>query len=262
MEFKRVIGSRRSIRYYQPWRPVEPAKIQTVLEAARLASRAVNASFFKAIVAYRDQLSDEQRESLKTATTTAQLDLAPVWIFWYGDLSCIQRTNQGQTLKQLIDVRALNPSHGWSYRYVEDVIWAQLLKPVSDAPEIVIQWVMVEAGLAICQALLCAVDEGLGTLLTYCNGEAQKKIFGTPDEWVPIWTQLLGYPAESPEAGGQRPREPFEEDFFEMRYGQPYQRDPAVVKSLEEAGMIQRPAPLPWRKEEVRALSRMFGLPE
>lgn len=74
--------------------------------------------------------------------------------------------------------------------------------------------------------------------------------------------QLVGYPAESSEAGGQRPREPFEEDFFQMRYGEPFPRDPAVVRALEDAGMIQTPAPLPWRKEEVRALSRMFGLPE
>ena len=87
MEFKEVIGSRRSIRYYQPWRPVEREKIQTILESARLASRAVNADWAKAIVVYRDDLAEDDREALKTATTTAQLDLAPVWIFWFADLS-------------------------------------------------------------------------------------------------------------------------------------------------------------------------------
>ena len=45
MEFKEVIGRRRSIRYFVPYRPVEPEKIQTILEAARLASCAVNATF-------------------------------------------------------------------------------------------------------------------------------------------------------------------------------------------------------------------------
>ncbi len=58
MEFKRVVGTRRSVRYFQPWRLVEPAKIQTIL-AARLASRAVNAAFAKAVVVYRDKLSVE-----------------------------------------------------------------------------------------------------------------------------------------------------------------------------------------------------------
>ena len=262
MEFKRVVGSRRSVRYYQPWRPVEPAKIQTILEAARLASRAVNAAFAKAIVVYRDKLSPQDRESLKTPTTTAQLDLAPVWIFWYGDLSCVQKTNQGQTLKDLIDAGALNPSHGWSYKYVEDVIWAQILKPISETPAVAVPFIAGEASIAICQALLCAVDEGLGTQLTAFNAEPAKKLFSVPDEWHPMWIQLLGYSAESPEAGGQRPREPFEVDFFEGKHGKPFPRDPAVVKALEEAGMIQAQAPLPWRKDEVRALSQMFGLPD
>ena len=53
----------------------------------------------------------------------------------------------------------------------------------------------------------------------------------------------LGYPAESPEAGGQRPRPPFEELYFEGRYGEPFARDPLVVKDLEESNMFQAPAP-------------------
>src|SRR3972149_1034317 len=138
MEFKKVIGTRRSIRFYQPWRPVERAKIQAILEAARLASRGVDAAFAKAIVGYRDKLSAPGRDSPKMPTTTAQLDLAPVWILWYGDLSAIERTNRGQTLKQLIDVGALNPTHGWSYKYVENVIWAQVLKPITESPQFLV----------------------------------------------------------------------------------------------------------------------------
>ena len=262
MEFKRVVGSRRSIRYYQPWRPVEREKIQACLEAARLASRAVNAPFVKAIVVYRDELTVGQRESLKTPTTTAQLDLAPVWIMWYANLGAVVDTNGGATLKQLVDVGALNPSHGWSYSYVENVVWAQVLKPMNDNPAALVPFVMGEAGLAVCQSLLCAVDEGLGTQLTAANSAVQKQILKPPDTWAFMYAQLLGYPAESADAGGQRPREPFEEDFFEMEFGKPFQRDPKVVEALAEAGMIQAPAPQPWRKDEVRALSRAFGLPE
>src|ERR687887_754857 len=104
MEFKAVVGGRRSIRYYQPWRPVEREKIQTILEAARLCSQAVNSNWAKAIVVNPDELSEEERSSLKTPTTTAQLDLAPVWIFWYGDTQA--PTLGKQTLKQLVDVGA------------------------------------------------------------------------------------------------------------------------------------------------------------
>jgi hypothetical protein len=77
-----------------------------------------------------------------------------------------------------------------------------------------------------------------------------------------MWVQLLGYSAESPEAGGQRPRPPFGEAYFEGRYGQPFRRDPEVVSRLESAGLLRSGPPVPWRAEEIRALARMFGLPE
>jgi nitroreductase len=90
MEFKQVIGLRRSIRYYQPYRPVERAKVQTILEAARLCSQAINSNWAKAIVVNRDDMAPEDREALKVPTTTAQLDMAPAWIFWYGDMAAPQ----------------------------------------------------------------------------------------------------------------------------------------------------------------------------
>jgi nitroreductase len=260
MEYKELVGSRRSIRYYQPWHPVEREKVQTVLEAARLSSRAVNADFAKAIVVDRNSLSDEDRDSLKTPTTQAQLDLAPVWIFWYADP---EAPKVGQTsLKLLVDAGALNPSHGWSHAYVDEVIWPQVLTPIMSNPGVLAVLVCVEAGLAICQALLAAVDQGLGTQLTAFNSDAAKPILQVPDTWIPLWIQLLGYPAESPDGGGQRPRGAFEEMFFEGRYGTPFRRDPAVVEELKAARMIQEEAPHPWRQAEIRGISRMFGLPE
>ncbi len=260
MEFKQVVGRRRSIRYYLPFRPVEREKVQIVLEAARLSSRAVNADFVQAIVVDRDALSEEDRESLKTPTTTAQLDLAPVWIFWLIDPTA---PRIGQTsLKQLVDVGALTPSHGWSHAYVDNVVWPQVLQPILADPGTAVLVAGVEAGLAINQALLAAVDEGLGTQLTALNAANAKRVLDIPDHLIPIWIQLLGYPAEDPEAGGQRPRSPFEQIYFEGKYGHPYERDEMVVERLRADGMIMSEAPFPWRKEEVRALSRMFGLPE
>ena len=38
MEFKAVIGRRRSIRYFVPYRPVEREKIQTILERRSMPS--------------------------------------------------------------------------------------------------------------------------------------------------------------------------------------------------------------------------------
>ena len=262
MEFKEVIGLRRSIRYFKPWRPVEREKIQTMLEAARLASRSVNAPYPKAVVLFRDKVSEEDRNALKLPTTTTQLDLAPVWIFWFGDLEAVQKTNKGQTLHALIDAGALGPSHGWSHRYVDDVIWAQVLKPMTENAGALALMVAEETSLAICHSVLTAVDEGLGTTLTAINQEACRRLLKVPDTYMPIWLQLVGYPAEEREAGGQRPREPFEEMFFEGGFDTPFRRDEAVVEKLREKGMIQAPAPLPWRRAELRALSTMFELPE
>lgn len=260
MEFKKVIGLRRSIRYYQPYRPVEREKIQVILEAARLSSRAVNADFVQAIVVKRDDLVPEDRESLKTPTTTAQLDLAPVWIFWLIDAGA---PRVGQTsLKQLVDVGALSPSHGWSHAYVDNVVWPQVLQPILADQGAALLVAAVEAGLAINQALLAAVDEGLGTQLTALNAGNASRILGIPENLIPIWIQLVGYSAENIEAGGQRPRTPFEQIYFEGRYGAPFERDEEVVEQLRTDGMLMPQAPYAWRRDELRALSRMFGLPE
>jgi hypothetical protein len=117
-------------------------------------------------------------------------------------------------------------------------------------------------GIAQTYALLAAFDVGLAAQLSAVNTNVAREIFGVPPSWTPSSPMLLGYHGESREAGGQRPREPFEEDFFEVRYGHPFFREPAVVDRLAEAGMIQPGSPLPWRLAEVRALARKFGLPE
>lgn len=261
MEFKEVIGRRRSIRYFLPYRPVEREKIQTIMEATRLSSCAVNASFLRAIVVERDNLSPDDLEALKVPTTTLQLDMAPVHIYFYGNLNAIQESH-GQTLKELYDVGALNPTHGWSHKFIEETVWPQILDPISKDPNINPIAVSMDSGVAMNQALLTAVDEGLGALLTAFNAVKAKEVFKVPDHFLPLYAMLIGYPAESWEAGGQRPRPAYESLYFEGEYGVPMARDPQVVEKLKKDQMIQEPAPLPWRKDEVRALSRMFGLPE
>jgi hypothetical protein len=72
----------------------------------------------------------------------------------------------------------------------------------------------------------------------------------------------VGYPAETREAGGQRPRLPFEKLFSLNEVGNPYPRDPQVVEELKRAKLLQRPAPLPWRQQELEYLQRGLELPE
>jgi hypothetical protein len=83
-----------------------------------------------------------------------------------------------------------------------------------------------------------------------------------PEFVTPTQVQLVGYPAESPTAGGQRPSPLFEHLYFSGKWGVPLKSDPAVADQLEAAGMLQEQAPLRWRADEIRALAQLFGLPE
>ena len=72
--------------------------------------------------------------------------------------------------------------------------------------------------------------------------------------------QTVGYPAESPDAGGQRPRQPFEKLFHMNGYGKPFPRSPEVVDELKCDRMFQEPAPAPWREAELEYLKNALGL--
>lgn len=259
MEFKQVVGDRRTIRFFEPNQPVEPEKIQVMLEAANRASRAVNADFIKAVVCYRDELTDDVREQLKTPTTTVQLDLAPVAIFWYGDLTFAEGAQE--RLKELTDLGALPVTHGWSHAYVDEVAYAQVVEPLSKDATASVWAVSVECGLAIAQAMLAGVDEGLGVGLHAFNSEVAKKALDIPDTWLPMWMLLVGYPAEDRKAGGQRPRRPLSANFHRGRYGTPWEEIPEVTERLRKEGMIQEPMDPEARAREVRQLAERFGLP-
>jgi nitroreductase len=259
MEFKQVIGDRRTIRFFDPNRPVEPEKIQIMLEAANLSSRAVNADFAKAIVCWRDEFDAETIESLKTPTTTTQFDLAPVFIFWYGDSKFADGGQQ--RLKELVDLGALPVTHGWSHTYVDEVAFAQVIAPMSQI-EIANMWaVSVETGLAINQAMLAGVDEGLGVGLHAFNTEVAKKALNVPDTWIPMWVLFVGYPAEDRLGGGARPRRPLADNYFRGSYGTPWQDVAGVKDQLRAAGMLQDGMDADARHAEVRALADRFGLP-
>src|SRR2546421_2504699 len=260
MEFKQVIGLRRSIRYFDPNRPVEDEKIQIMLEAANRSSRSINADYIKAIVVMRDELGPEVIEQLKTPTTQVSTDLAPCNIFFHGDRTYGVRAQE--SLKELVDVGALNPTPGWSHAYVDEVVYAQVLRPLLSAPELAGWMCTVECGLAINQAMLAGVDEGLGVCLHGFNIAIAKEVLKIPDHWIPMWVLLVGYPAEDPQAGGQRPRRALSEHFFDGHYGNPWEEMPEVTERLQREGMLQTPAPLPNRKEEIKQLARRFGLPE
>src|SRR3989442_9915936 len=134
MEFKEVVGRRRSIRFFEPDKPVEREKIQVILETARLASCAVNAHWLRAIVVERDKLPPGKLNQLKTPVAALTLDLAPVHIYFFVDLGIVNKI-KGSRLRELVDVGALAPTHGWSHKFVDDFVYPQILEPMTHNKE-------------------------------------------------------------------------------------------------------------------------------
>ena len=260
MEYGELIGLRRSIRYFDPDRPVEREKIQKILEAMRVASCAVNAHWLRAVVVNRHTIDPQTLEALKTPVSGTVQELAPVHIYCYCDLGVVRRI-KGSRLKELVDVGALNPSHGWSHKFVDEIAYPQLLEPMTATAAYPIM-ASFDCGGAGTQGLLMAVDLGLGTCWTAFNAEVAKQLLHIPDDWIPLYELNVGYPLESMQAGGQRPRPAFEDLYFDGTAQTPFRRDPAVVAELQRSQVLQAPAPLPDRKAEVRRLSQQLGLPE
>jgi len=280
MEFKAVVGTRRSTRIWQPWRPVEEAKLQTILEAVYRAPRVLEVDFVRALVMRRDALTHEQLLQLKTPTTTSQIELCPIVLWVYADLEALGQAMEGAVLEELIDAGALNESHGWTRERVHAEIIPDVYRPILEREDRVpmqfrtpdgmregpsysrelVALARTAIGIAQAHALLAAVDVGLGVQLSAIAPAVPKEILGIPDSWIVSSPILLGYSAEQP--GGQRPREPLEESVCEGRFGRPFESDPDVVERLKQQQMIQDPQPTAWRRAELRRLARMFGLPE
>jgi nitroreductase len=262
VEYFEVLGTRRSIRYFDPDRTVERDKIEAVLQAARFSSRAMNVPWGKGIVVYREELSEQERNRLKTPFATVEFDLAPVYLLWFNDTSAREKALEGNHYPTvpsgvLQDTAIYGPPHGWSVKYVEKVVLPEVLMPGFGRR---IRGGNADAALALTQAYLTAVDEGLGACLAPFDEAGAREVAGAPDFFEPVSALLLGYAAESPEGGGQRPRADWETLFFDGDAQTPYRRDPEVTAELERKGLVQEPAPLPWRGDEVRALSRGLGL--
>ena len=258
MELKEVIGLRRSIRYYKSWRPVEKEKIEKILEAARRASHAANCNVSGCVVVENREDNEAATKVRDTVIQFSQVHVqqAPIWLMWFLDLA--RWDKQAETLKQLIDAKALNATHGWSHNYVDKFVVPMTKAAMQQDEGFAAS--MFDLGQAVAQATLVAYEEGLGTCLNACGNV--REALGLPESCRVVYLQTLGYPAESRDAGGQRPRAAFEELFFWNTHDSPITPSSEVEAELKAAKMVSDPAPLPWREKEIKALAHMFGLPE
>jgi nitroreductase len=261
MELKEVIGRRRSTRFLRPYKPVERAKLQKMLEAARLASFWGNVQALSGVVIERASAPADVLKALPTGTAIGgfQFRIAPVVIVWVLDWARVEE--QGRRLHELVDAGALGIDPEKSHAYMD----ATLIPFFQAATEAIKQGGLteVDCGQGIAQATLVAFEEGLGTCLVGCpNDRKLRRALALPDTAKVLVLQTVGHPAEDADAGGQRPRLPFEQRFSLNRWGEPFPRDGEVVRELEAAKMIRPSAPLPYRRAELSWLQEQYGLSE
>lgn len=273
-DFLGVVGSRRSVRWFEPDRPVARAQVQAILEAARLAGSPGNLQPWRAVVVEAPAVEPAERERLLDANNRQGPHvLAPVWIYWYADPHAAAPAAFLAGVRELLPAGALPAAFGWSEEAARAAIqdgaeapvgMPRLDRTVHGLPaEVSALLAAQEANAACAVATLAAVAEGLGTCLLSIaeplrHGEV-KHVLAVPERFVPVWLQLVGHPAEGPEAGGQRPRAPFDTLFALGRWGTPFPRDERVVGELTRRGLLQPPAPLPGRDAELERLARRFA---
>lgn len=277
MDFYQVVGNRRSTRWFRTWEPVPEEKIQRILESVRRTTCPGNLQPWKVVVVNRDELDDATREELLKADNWQGAHVqAPVWLYFYADPERSRKEDFMAGTIQLLEVGALPTAYGWNTETIKATIEGDMPTPEGMpgidefiggiTPEISAWAAYAEVVGACAQATLAATNEGLGTCLHMIarpsSQDRVKEILGVPARCVPVWVMLVGYAAESPEAGGQRPRFDWDELFYKGQYGTPFPRSEAVVADLTEKGLIQPEAPLPGRFDELKFLSRMYGYPE
>ena len=228
-----------------------------MLEAARIASHFGNNSAACALVIHRDTATDEQIASLHSPVGGFQMKLAPVIILWYVEGNAMDEA--GERLRELVACGVLGYGPN-KHKELEETL-VPLFNRIGEAlkgPGMV----DMDLGQAVAQATLMAFEQGLGTC---CQGSADwsvvEKAFGLPESCRIVVAQTVGYPLESADGGGQRPRLPFEQLFRLNSFDSPFPRSGAVVEELTRGGLFQESAPRPGREEEIEAIRARYDLP-
>ncbi|MCP3983889.1 MAG: hypothetical protein GY723_05840, partial [bacterium] len=120
----------------------------------------------------------------------------------------------------------------------------------------------MDCGQAVAQATLMAFEQGLGTC---CQGsgdwEKVHAAFNFRESCRIVVAQTVGYPLENPDAGGQRPRLPFDKLFQLNSIDNPFPRAQEVVDDLTGDKLFQAAAPVAGREEQIEEIRAKFKLP-
>ena len=256
--FLQTVGDRRSIRYYDPDKKVEDWKIQTILQAARLASCQGNINATEAIVVERgdSDLWDEIEECV-SGFNVQIINQSSHLIFWLTNLNAwYGRANDGLSTLSLSG--ALTKYHGWNYEFTMTQTVPRLMSFPTERTENLLRF---ETGQAAGAATLAATALGIGSILIAFGRKpgGVEKAFGLTPNLKFTWAHAFGYALEDFKAGGQRPRLKYSKLFHDGAYGVPLEPDAAVDEALTAKGVIQEQAPTSGRVAEIDALAAKFS---
>jgi nitroreductase len=253
-----AIGDRRSIRYYDPDKKVEDWKIQTMLQAGRLASCQGNINATEAIVVEKEtcDLWDEIEECV-SGFNVQIINQSSHLIFWLTNINAwYGRANDG--LSTLALSGALTKYHGWNYEFTMTQTVPRLMSFPTERTEMLLRF---ETGLAVSNAILTATALDIGSILIAFGRKPGgiEKAFGLPPNYKLTWGHAVGYPLEDFKAGGQRPRLKFEKLFSKDTPGNGWAMVDGLADALKDKGMIQEQAPTEGRIEEIEELAAKFS---
>jgi nitroreductase len=209
MNVSDAIIKRTSIRKWKPM-PVEKEKIEKVLEAGRRAPSWGNSQPWRFIVVQDKTMKEGLANG---AGGQAVVRDAPVVIVCCGSIEDFSRKLQRQSLKQLMEVEALD--------WTDDILDNVVLESDLFAPYRLGEKVMtIKAGeqimIAIAYMTIEAVNQGLGTCWVGAMSPKDcHKVMNLPDDLFVHDLIPLGYPDEDPKP---RPRKSMDKIVFWEKY--------------------------------------------
>lgn len=190
MDFLELASRRQSTRKYDINRPVEPEKIERIIEAARLAPSACNAQPWHFVVVNEAELIDE---SIDAISNPAEGETQPVHFV------IVDEPELKNKVADAASARLLGMNHFTKQAPIHILLVEEKVNLSSGIGGVIKDkhFAYVDIGIAASHICLAAEAEGLGScILGWFNESKIKKLLNIPDSKRVILDILIGYPAQ------------------------------------------------------------------
>ena len=190
MDFLELASRRQSTRKYDINRPVEPEKIERIIEAARLATSAGNAQPWHFVVVNEAELIDEAVDAI---SNPAEGETQPVHFV------IVDEPELKNKVADAASARLLGMNHFTKQAPIHILLVEEKVNLSSGIGGVIKDkhFAYVDIGIAASHICLAAEAEGLGScILGWFNESKIKKLLNIPDSKRVILDILIGYPAQ------------------------------------------------------------------